>query len=59
MANAKEYIDEALSVAMHAMRAVIHSTLESSPGSLAFNRDIFLNISFIADWHTITQRQEH
>ncbi len=59
MANAKEYIDEALSIAMHAMRAAIHSTLVSSPENLTFNRDIFLNIPLIADWHTITQRQEH
>ncbi len=27
MASAKEYINEALSIAMHAMRAAIHSTL--------------------------------
>jgi hypothetical protein len=59
MANAKEYIDEALAIAMHAMRAAIHSSLGSSPGSLTFNRDMFLNIPFIADWHTITQRREH
>jgi hypothetical protein len=58
MANAKEYINEALSIAMHAMRAAIHSTLGSSPGSLTFNRDMFLNIPLIADWHTITQRWE-
>ncbi len=44
---------------MHAMRAAIHSTLGSSPGSLTFNRDMFLNIPLIADWHTITQRREH
>jgi hypothetical protein len=43
---------------MHAMRAAIHSTLGSSPG-LTFNRDMFLNIPLIADWHTITQRREH
>jgi hypothetical protein len=43
MANAKEYIDEALSITMHAMRAAIHYTLGSSPGSLTFNRDMFLN----------------
>jgi hypothetical protein len=59
MASAKEYIDEALSIAMHAMRAAIHSTLGSSPGSLALNWDMFLNISLFADWHTIAQRQEH
>jgi hypothetical protein len=59
MASAKEYINEALSIAMHAMRAAIHSTLGSSPGSLTFNRDMFLNIPLITDWHTITQRREH
>ncbi len=32
IANAKEYVDEALSIAMHAMRAGIHSTLGSSHG---------------------------
>jgi hypothetical protein len=48
VASAKEYtIDEALSIAMHAMKVAIHSTL----GSLAFNRDMFLNIPLIADWH--------
>jgi hypothetical protein len=57
--NFKEYIDEALSIAMHAMGAATHCTLGSSPGSLTFNRDMFLNIPLIADWHTITQRQEH
>jgi hypothetical protein len=50
--NAKEYGDEA-------MRAGIHSTLDSSSGSLTINRDILLNIPLIADWHAITQRREH
>ncbi len=59
MASSKEYLDEALSIAMHAMRAGIHSTLASSPGSLTINRDMFLNIPLIVDWHTITQRQDH
>jgi hypothetical protein len=59
IADAKEFVDEALSIAMHAMRAGIHSTLGSSPGSLVFNRDMFLNIPLIADWHAITQKQEH
>jgi hypothetical protein len=44
--NAKDCVDEALSIAMHAIRAGIHSTLGSSPGSLVFNRDMFLNIPF-------------
>jgi hypothetical protein len=51
MASAKEYMDEALSIPMQTMKAAIHSTMGSSPRSLIFNRDIFLNIPLIADWH--------
>ncbi len=59
IANAAQYVDEALSIAMHAMQVGVHSTLGSSPGNLVLNRDMFLNIPLIADWHTITQRREH
>ena len=54
IANAAQYIDKALSIAMHAMRAGVHSTLGSSPSNLVFNRDMFLNIQLIVDWHAIT-----
>jgi len=57
--SAKDFMDEALSTAMHAMRTGVHTTLGSSPGSLIFNRDMFLNIPLIADWHAITQKREH
>ena len=57
--NANEYVDEALSIAMHVMRATMHSTLGSSPGALTFNRDMFLNIPLIADWQAITLKREH
>ncbi len=57
--QAKDFIDEVLSIAIHAMRTGIHATLGSSPGNLAFNRDMFLNIPLIADWHAITQKCEH
>ena len=56
IANAAQYVDKVLSIAMHAMQAGVHSTLGSSPGSLVFNRDMFLNIPLIADWRAITQR---
>jgi hypothetical protein len=36
--NVEQYVDEALSIAMHAMRAGVHSTLGSSPGNLVFLR---------------------
>jgi hypothetical protein len=57
--TAKEFVDEALSIATNAMRAGIHTTLGSSPGSLVFNRDMFLNIPLIANWHAITLKREH
>jgi hypothetical protein len=56
--KAKDSIDEALSIATHAMQTGIHTTLGSSPGTLIFNRDMFLNIPLIPDWHAITQKRE-
>jgi hypothetical protein len=41
------------------MQTGIHTTLVSSPGNLVFNRDMFLNIPLIADWHAIIQKCEH
>ena len=58
-ARAKDFIDKALATTMHAIRAGIHSTLWSSPGSLVFNRDMFLNIPLIANWHAINKQREH
>ncbi len=57
--NAKESVDEALSIAMHAMRVEVHSTMGSTPGNLVFNRDMFLNIPLIADWHAVILKREH
>ena len=56
---ARDLIDEALSIAMHAMRAGVHTPLGSSPGSLVFNRDMFLQVPLIADWTAITMKREH
>ena len=44
---------------MHVIRVRIQTTLGSSPGNLVFNRDMFLNIPLIVDWHVITLRREH
>ena len=54
-------MDEALSIAMHAMGTGVPTTLGSSPGNLVlvFNRDMFLNIPLIDDWHAIAQKCEH
>ncbi len=57
--TAKEFADQALFIAMHAMRVGMHTTLGSSPGNLVFNRDMFLNIPLIANWHAIKLKREH
>ena len=40
--QANDMIDEALALAMYAMRSTVHTTLGSSPGSIVFSRDMFL-----------------
>ena len=35
------------------IRSTHHSTLNASLAQLVFNRDMLLNIKFIADWETI------
>eukprot|EP00957_Ditylum_brightwellii_P166864 12700691-Ditylum_brightwellii.AAC.1 len=39
---------------MHAMQTTVATTLGSTPGALAFSRDMFLDIPLIADWKAIT-----
>ncbi len=56
--RAKDFIDEVLLIATHAMGSSIQTTLRSSPGCLVFHRDMFLNIPLILDWHAITQKCE-
>ena len=58
MPQAKDIIDEALAIAMHAMRTTVATTLGSPPGALAFSRDMFLNVPLVADWQTIGARHE-
>ena len=56
--QAKETVDMALAQATHAMRTAVMTTLGSPPGSLAFSRDMFLNIPLIADWQAIAKHRE-
>ena len=59
LTQAHDLVDEALSICQHALRTSVHTTLGSIPGALAFNRDMFLNIPLVADWHAITTRRKH
>ena len=59
LGQANELIDEALAICQHALRSSVQTTLSSSPGSLVFNRDMFLNIPLVADWNALTTKREH
>ena len=51
-------MDEALAQAQLALRAVISTPLQASPGSLVFGRDMFLDVPFIANWQWIQGRRQ-
>ena len=41
------------------MQTTVATTLGSTPGALAFARDMFLNVPLIADWQAIACTCEH
>ena len=49
MTQARGIVDSALATAVHAMRTIVATTLGSTPGALAFSRDMFLNVLLVAD----------
>ncbi len=58
--QAQDIVDQALALAMHAMRTTVATTLGSTPGALAFSRDMFLNIPLVANWQAIaTHHKQH
>ena len=56
--GAADLVDQALATAQYAVRASIHSTLKATPGSIAFSRDMLLNIPLIADFETLRQQRQ-
>ena len=58
MTQARDIIDQALATTMHAMQTIVATTLGSTPGALAFSRNMFLNIPLVSDWQAIVARRE-
>ena len=58
MTQAQDIVDQALALAIHAMGTTVATNLGSTPGALAFSRDMFLNIPLIADWQAIATCRE-
>jgi transposase InsO family protein len=51
--NVAELVDSALATALHASRSTIHRTLGMTPGAIVFNRDMFLNIPLLTNFHIL------
>jgi len=51
-------VDTAISTATYAARAAVHNSMNISPGSLVFHRDMFLDIPIIADLHLLQQNRQ-
>ena len=56
--DANTLIDTALANAVYATRSTYHSGLKGTPGSIVFNRDMILDIPFIADLQMIQNHRQ-
>jgi transposase InsO family protein len=56
--TATQLVDTALANTMFATRAALHGTLGTSPGALAFHRDMVLDIPVIADLELLRNRRQ-
>ena len=51
-------LDTALANAMYATRASYSASLKTTPGALAFHRDMVMNVPFVADLNLIQQHRQ-
>ena len=59
IANARQLVDTAIANAVYATRATFHGSLHTTPGALAFGRDMVLDIPLIADLELIQENRQH
>ena len=56
--TANQLVDSALANCMFATRTAIHGSIKASTGSIAFGRDMILDIPVISDWLFIQHRRQ-
>jgi transposase InsO family protein len=56
--TANRLVEMALANCMFATRATVHGTLQTTPGSIAFHRDMILNLPLIADLQVLQERRQ-
>ena len=57
VAEARRLVDEALARAQLALRSVVSTPLQATPGSIVFGRDMLLNVPVVADWQLLHNRR--
>jgi hypothetical protein len=57
--TAQQYIDDCLAAATYALRASVHKILQCSPGTLAFHRDMLLDVPVLINLKTICNKEKH
>ncbi|GFH58269.1 hypothetical protein CTEN210_14745 [Chaetoceros tenuissimus] len=58
VAEATQAIDTLLANTVYALRTAVHSTMNASPGALAFQRNMILNLPFIVDLNNLRARRQ-
>ena len=56
--EARTVVDSLLGNVMYALRVGVHSVLNMAPGSIAFQRDMIMNLPFIVDLNNIKHRRQ-
>ena len=56
--NPQQILDTAIANAMFATRCTFHSALQTTPGGLAFGRDMILNIPLVTDLVLLQERRQ-
>ena len=51
-------VDEQLAAALHAVHSNVSKVTGYSPGALAFHRDMFLDVPYVADLLSIRERRQ-
>ena len=56
--EARVLVDSLLANVMYALRVGVHSVLNMAPGSIAFHRDMIMNLPFVVDLKNIKERRQ-
>jgi len=56
--DANLLVERALATTSHALRSTIHRTLNATPGAIVFNRDMFLDIPYVADFIALRNHRQ-